>query len=153
MIIGPYRLGLFSVLQPVERFIERAHRDPASPTGLVQLAEQQQVFEVGQLFETPTGPGAEAAVAVRVGLHVVGDEGDRALASQAIQRIDTGAYMVRRVDRLANVVHERSEAEFKVPFPLGPRQLEHLQAVVQRVALGVVGGVLLDGFEWAEQQP
>ncbi len=60
--------------------------------------------------------------------------------------------MVGGVDRLADVVQQRGQQELLVPRLLVAGQLEHLQAVVQGVALGVVRRALLHVLQRLQQQ-
>ena len=55
--------------------------------------------------------------------------------------------MVVRIDGLANIVQERGNQEFFVIRPQIACSMEHLQAVIEGIALGVPLGVLLDGCQ------
>ena len=72
---------------------------------------------------------------------------------EPFQRLQGGLDVVGRVDRLAHVVQEGRQQELLVVRPLLPRQLEDLQAVIERIPLGVILGALLHPFQRLEQHP
>ena len=74
-------------------------------------------------------------------------------ADRPLERLQRSGDVIGRIDGLAHVVQERRQQELLVIGPLGPRQLEDLQAVIERIPLGMIAGTLLDGFERLEQEP
>ena len=78
------------------------------------------------------------------------DEPERPVRHGAAERFDARADVILRVDRLADVVQEGRQQELLVIRPGIARQLEDLQAVIERIAFGMIPGVLLhrlQGFQ------
>ena len=90
------------------------------------------------LRAVPERPGV-----ARMGIHVMRDQELRPRRDGTLQRRQPGSHMIRWVDGFPNVVQECREDEFLIVRRAVSRQLEHLQAVVERVAFGVPSGVLL----------
>ena len=68
------------------------------------------------------------------------DQPGRARRDVARQGVETGRHRIARLDRLADVVQQGGELEFLVIVKLAVGQLEDLQAVIERVPLGMVDG-------------
>jgi len=83
---------------------------------------------------------------------VEGDQGLGPFGDRPFEGLEAGEDVVGRVDRLADVVQEGGQEEFLVVPPPVAGQLEDLEAVVERVSLGVVFRALLDPFERPEQE-
>ena len=108
-------------------------------------------LEVFGVLEPRPGPGPEGAGAVQVGFHVVLDQPGGPLGDRPFERLHRRADVVRRIDRLADVVQERRQQELLVVRAFVAGQLEHLERVIERVPLGVVLRPLLDPFQRPEQ--
>ena len=75
------------------------------------------------------------------------DQPERPLGDGAAERLDARGDVVLRVDGLADVVQQGGQQELLVVGPRVAGQLEDLQAVKERIALGMIPGVLLDRFQ------
>ena len=84
--------------------------------------------------------------------HVVLDQPGGAFGDEAVQRLQARGDMVVRIDRLAHVVQQCGQQEFLVVRQFVAGQIEDLQAVVQRIAFGMVPRVLLDVLQRQQQR-
>ena len=64
----------------------------------------------------------------------------------APRSLDSSGTVVLGIDGLAHVVQQGGQQEFLVIRPRIASEMEHLEAVVEHIALRVVLGVLLDGL-------
>ena len=94
----------------------------------------------------PSVPSRRAA-----GLGVMLDQPGRALGDVTFERFERRGDVIARIDRLADVVQQGRQLKFLVVGQRVAGQLEDLQAVVQRIALGMPLGILLDGFQRHQQ--
>ena len=75
------------------------------------------------------------------------DQPEGALRDRTAERLDPRAHVIVGVDGLADVVQERRQQELLVIRARLARQLEDLQAVIERIAFGMIAGILLDRFQ------
>src|SRR3954452_8605900 len=99
-------LRIFQAAKEVQGVFDLAHERPRYPAATVEGAEVHQVLEVLALAEPGPRPVAQGPVMVRMSVHVMLDQERGALGDRPFQGLESRGDMVRRVDRLADVVEE-----------------------------------------------
>ena len=122
------------------------------PAGAVAFAEQRQDLRSAPIARAGAGAGAERAIGKFVGQHVVLDQPGGAFGDEAVERLEAGRYVICRIDRLADVVQQCGRQELLVVRQLVAGVVEHLQAVIQRVALRMILERLLHVLQRQQQR-
>ncbi len=148
--VRPLRLEVLFLLETAEvvkRLINRADDGAGDAARFVEVAEKLEVFEVfGRLGPSPRAVAMDGSGQVAV----VRDQPCSPLGQGPVKGQCGGGGGVLGVDRLAHVVQQGGQEELLVIGPRHARQLEDLEAVIERVPLGVALRVLLDRLERLE---
>lgn len=94
---------------------------------------------------------ANRAIPHRVAFHVMPDEELGSIGNRAFECLQPGRHVIVRIDRLPHVVQQRRQYKLLVPRHAIAGQLKYLKAVVERIALGVIRGILLHILQRREQ--
>ena len=94
--------------------VELADSRAPHPAATIELVQEHQVVVVFRLLNPRPRLRAERPGAQGLGVHVVRDQPPRALGDRPFQGLQGGLDVIRRVDRLADVVQERRQQKFLV---------------------------------------